>query len=150
MISLFKDERILTESNDGLITLTTHRICKEEPKKWGRSYNQNIMLEHITSTENYSISHLWLYLLAALCVIVGFILIQNENEAGIIGIFGGIVLVLIYYSSKKNLIIIGSPSTKMYIKVERMDKNKVLDFINKIEQAKNNRIASLNKSNLIN
>jgi hypothetical protein len=144
MLSLFPDEKILTQSNGGVVTLTTHRICYES-EEWGRSYNQNIMLEHITSSENYSSSQVWLLISAGICIVYAIISAQNRESQYIVpAIVIAVIFGIIYNSTKRNFVIISSPSTKMKIPVEGMKRDAVLGFINKIEQAKNNRVNSLN------
>jgi hypothetical protein len=145
MLQLFPDEHLLTESTDGGVTLTTHRIAYEY-KEWGRSYNQSIMLEHITSCENAYNSQVWLLILSGLCFVIGLIAATNNN----IQSFGMTTLIAIicaglYWITRSNVVIIASPSTKMLIKVNSMERDKVLDFINKVEQAKHRRVLSLNE-----
>jgi hypothetical protein len=145
MLQLFPDEHLLTESTDGGVTLTTHRIAYEY-KEWGRSYNQSIMLEHITSCENAYNSQVWLLILSGLCFVIGLIAATNNN----IQSFGMTTLIAIicaglYWITRSNVVIIASPSTKMLIKVNGMERDKVLDFINKVEQAKHRRVLSLNE-----
>jgi hypothetical protein len=139
MLTLFPDETIISKSTDGDVNLTTHRILYEY-KEWGKSYNQSIMLEHITSCENLYTSHMWALSLGIICIVAGFI-----TAAKIIGLAIGIILIAIYVNTKKNVIIISSPSTKMKIRVDGMKRELILDFINKIELAKNTRLLSVRR-----
>lgn len=148
MISLFPDEKIISESNDKSVVLTSHRICYEY-KSWNKSYNQSIMLEHITSCENYSRTRIIFLILGIIVICSPFILIGGFN--GHLGsqevamfIIVGIVFLLLYWFTRKNIIVIGSPSTKMNIRTTRMKRQKVLDFINLVEQTKHTRISSIN------
>ncbi len=144
MLPLFNDEQVVTQSNEGRVILTTHRICLEN-KEWGNSYNQNIMLEHVTSCENRYKSQVWLLILAGLCVVWGLLNASHRggSEFGMT-VLVGLVLAGVYWITRKNSVIISSPSTKMYINVTGMGRDRVLDFINKVEQTKHKRIASLN------
>ena len=144
MLQLFPDEQLLTQSTDGGVTLTTHRIAYEY-KEWGRSYNQSIMLEHITSCENSYNTQVWLLILSGLCFVGGLIAATNSNtEAFGMATIIAIICAVIYWLTRSNLVIIASPSTKMLIKVNGMKRDRVLEFINKVEQAKHKRILSLN------
>lgn len=143
MLQLFPDEQLITQSTDGGVTLTTHRIAYEY-KEWGRSYNQSIMLEHITSCENAYNTQVWLLVLGGICFVIALLAATNGNTQG----FGGATLIalvfaIIYWQTRSNLIIIASPSTKMVIKVNGMKRDRVLEFINKVEQAKHKRILTL-------
>ena len=144
MLQLFPDEQLLTQSTDGGVTLTTHRIAYEY-KEWGRSYNQSIMLEHITSCENAYNTQVWLLILGGLCFVGGLIAATNSNtEAFGMATLIAIVCTAIYWLTRSNLVIIASPSTKMLIKVNGMKRDRVLEFINKVEQAKHKRVLTLN------
>lgn len=141
MLSLFPDEKIVTQSSEGEVTLTTHRICYEY-KEWGRSYNQSIMLEHITSCENNNSTQIWILILGVLFIFGG--IFSGDNDVIMPFVALAVVCGLLYWFTRRNLVIVSSPSTKMQIKVVGMERTKVLDFINKIEQTKHQRISSLN------
>ncbi|MBS1510275.1 MAG: hypothetical protein JST86_05500 [Bacteroidetes bacterium] len=150
MLQLFPDEQLLTQSTDGGVTLTTHRIACEY-REWGRSYNQSIMLEHITSCENAYNSYVSLLILGGVCLVGGLIAAANNgtNAFGIASLLA-LTLFLVYWLTRSNVVIIASPSTRMRIKVDRMKRERVLEFINRVEQAKHRRILSLsNKPNII-
>jgi hypothetical protein len=140
MLQLFHDEQILTQSSEGAVTLTTHRICYEY-KDWGRSYNQSIMLEHITSCENYFSTYIILLVLAGIALIGGG---MGGGSFFATGLLVAIALGALYLATRKNFIIIASPSTQMKIKVTGMKRGDVLEFINKVEHAKHKRVLSLN------
>lgn len=146
-MTLFTDEKIITKSNNNQVILTSHRICYEY-KEWGRAYNQSIMLEHITSCENHNLKNKSLVILAIVFAIIGFICISN-NEDDAFGIFSliAIGLTILYWLTRKNFIIIGSPSTKMSINVKGMSREKVLSFINDVEQTKHQRLLTINSRN---
>ena len=143
MLSLFPDEKILTRSNDDIIVLTTHRICYES-KQFNRAYNQSIMLEHITSCENSNTNQNWLLVVAAILVVLSISEYNNHNpQAGNMGIFGAVLCGIVYYFSRRNLIVIASPSTKMRIPATGMSREQVLAFINRVEQAKYKRLEAM-------
>ena len=138
MLSLFEGEKIVTQSNDESVTLTTHRILYNN-YSWGNSYNQNIGLEHITSCENRHISYVLLLVLAVGSIVAGF---SNGEFVG--AILASITFLLIFKFTKRNILIISSPSTKISI-VAKMNKEKVLEFIDLIEETKFRRINNLKK-----
>lgn len=144
MIKLFEGEKIVSQSNEDSVILTTHRICYEY-STWGNSYNQNIPLEHITSCENKATSFIILYILAVGSLLIGLGLGIDDLSSGVAGFVAFVFLIAIYRKTKKNLIIIASPSTKMQINVVGMEKEKILDFIDMIEETKYTRVRALNK-----
>lgn len=144
MLSLFPEEEIVTQSAEGSVTLTTHRLCYEY-KDWGRSYNQNIMLEHITSCENYYSTQVWMLVLAIISLLISIVAgFQQEGPTFSGAMIIALILGLLYMITKRNFVIIASPSTKMMINMTGMKREKVLKFINKVEHTKNKRIISVN------
>src|SRR5258708_1905356 len=79
MQPLFSDEQIITKSDSDIVVLTSHRIFKEE-KDFGASYNQSIMLEHITSCENKYVTQMWLLILGILLTLVTIFCAGNEEN----------------------------------------------------------------------
>lgn len=145
MLILFPDEQIITESSEGIVVLTTHRICYTN-SSWSKSYNQSIMLEHITSCETFYSAQIWLLLLSGASFIGCFFGdIYNSSFNLIIAISVAFLSLMLYYSSRRSLIRISSPSTNMEINVKNMHKETVLNFINKVEQAKHKRVMSMSK-----
>ncbi len=144
MLSLFPDENIVTQSSDGSVTLTTHRICYEY-KALGQSYNQSIMLEHITSCENYFNSSIIALIIGCAALLLGFFAASN-NQGSVAATMIALTVACggIYWLSRKSFIVIASPSTKMMIRTKGMRKDLVLAFINKVEQTKHARLLKLN------
>jgi len=141
MLQLFPDEELLVNSSNGEVTLTTHRIAYEY-RDFGRSYNQSIMLEHITSCENVVHSKVGFLIGGAIgAVWTIYSLGQGTSEAISIGLIVTIACGILYLLSKSNVIIISSPSTRMIIKINGMSRERVMEFINKVEQAKYKRIS---------
>lgn len=142
MITLFEGEKIVSQSEHRLVelTLTTHRICYEY-SVWGYSYYQNIPLEHITSYENKYASQIGFAILSVLCPIFGFSI--GKEISIIMGLVLLIFFAIIYIITRRNNIIVGSPSTQMKIDVKGMEKEKILEFINLIEETKHHRIKVL-------
>lgn len=144
MLNLFPEEEIVTQSSEGSVTLTTHRLCYEY-RDWGRAYNQNIMLEHITSCENYYSSQIWLLVLAVISFLISIGAgLSQQGPAFGTAVLAAAILGFLYWISRSNYVVIASPSTKMRINMARMKREKVLQFINNVEQTKNKRLISLN------
>ena len=147
MLDLFPDEKIITQSNGGIVTLTSHRICYEQ-KEWSQSYNQNIMLEHITSCENKSTSNVWILIIGTISIIIAFASTNPKDAISFVFILA-LLSFLLYRASRRSEIIISSPSTKMKINVKEMRREQVLNFINMVEQTKHRRIISLNNRSIV-
>ena len=144
MPKLFPEETIISTLKEETVTLTSHRICYENIRL-GSSYNQSIMLEHITSCENYSVNKYWLLIMAGVVTIYG-IMKQNDGTENALkySLIIALILLVAFWITRHSLIVIGSPSTRMYVNVTGLNREDVLDFIDDIEQTKNKRLVSLN------
>lgn len=144
MLTLFPDEKVVSQSSDKSVILTSHRLCYEY-REWGRSYNQNIMLEHITSCENFSKKQYTLLLIGAFLCIIGVAqALDNNMVLAAPAIAAGLIFIFFYWRTQSSMITIASPSTRMNINVTGMRRESVLNFINTIEQTKHQRLMSLN------
>ncbi len=142
MITLFPNERLISQSTDGNMNLTTHRISYEH-KSWGQFYNQSILLEDIISCENKDRDRTlsWLITLGVLFIVMAFII-----PAKIAGILLGIICFALYRVIEKDIIVISSPCIKIKIIVTGMRRQKIIELVDKIEQAKNERLISMKKT----
>lgn len=139
MMTLFPDEIILVTTPNDVVSLTSHRICYNK-NDGGIINTTSIMLEQISSCSSEITKPLWMYYLAILLVAVGFLTLA---KGGVILIFLGIIMVIIYRISKKCKIIIGSSSGKIELNITGMENDLVKSFINKIEHAKHERVSKL-------
>jgi hypothetical protein len=144
MLTLFPGESIVSQSNGDAVVLTTHRICYEQ-KEWGKSYNQHIMLEHITSSEVHATS-VMLFLVASIgCFLYAVLAGMNSSDLFSGAFLAGLVFGGLYWFTRKKQIVIGSPSTKMHINVSGMKKEMISHFVMMLEHTKNNRLIELSK-----
>lgn len=104
MLTLFPDEKIVSQSDDNSVTLTTHRICYEY-REFGRSYNQNVMLEHITSCESVANSSIGLLIFTIICTVILLITLINNASDEAKGVFFilGIIGLIFWGLSKKKI-----------------------------------------------
>lgn len=136
MLTFLPGEHIITSSDGNKVILTSHRICYKD-KQWGRSYSQSIMLEHVTSCEAHYVAQYGLLIIAAVFLTGGLLGgINGSPEALSIGFLLALMLCILYLATRQNLIIIGSPSTKMRINVNGMKREAALAFIDQVESAK--------------
>jgi hypothetical protein len=143
---LIPGESILQYSDSGLITLTTHRIrCQNSV--WGESNFISIMLEKISSVEVVGNSYPMLLIAGILIGIVGLFITFNQqegNEGAILAIVIGLVFIIAYFVTKKTICIISSDGgNKMVFRTEGMNIESLIDMVDKIELAKNNRTSQI-------
>ncbi|KAB1064735.1 hypothetical protein [Salibacter halophilus] len=114
------NEKLITESNNKQIRLTTHRLRYHETPKRNSNFT-SIMLDKISSIElTYYKSNVWL-------LIIGIITIP---------VLIGIVLIIIYYKSKRHVVSITPDGGKPIIfETKGMKRNFLESFIDKVEAA---------------
>lgn len=114
-----ENEKLISESDNKQIRLTTHRLRYHDAP----SRNSNvisIMLDKISSIELKYESNIWL-------LIIGIITIP---------VIIGIILLIIYFVSKKHTVIITPDGGKPIIfEIKGMKRDYLEDFINKVEGA---------------
>lgn len=141
MTQLFSDEEIITQSSDGSVILTTHRICYEY-KKRKRIYNQNIKLEDVISCKNHFSSQIVFLIFAGISLLGGIVGILDNDIHILRTLIVTSIFIVLYLMTRLRYIVITSTDEKMKIRVVGMKKQQITDFINKIELAKRKRLLS--------
>lgn len=137
---LLDGESILTQSDQNIVTLTNKRV-RYESKEFGKAHISEILLENIGSVSAHYSSNVFYLILGSLLMLVGlFFLMSTSNEddtaIGIGMAIFGLILILLYFSSRKYLLTIYSKGEgKINFEAKGLNMEAVLDFINKIAKA---------------
>jgi hypothetical protein len=139
-MQLLSDEEILVSSNENRVVLTNLRI-QRSTKDWGRSHQITIFLENISSIEMLYRSNPLLLVLTGFFFLVGLMTSSAgyENDATLR--FGGFILSIIFlglwfYSKSRLVTIASNRGSKLNFRVDGMKTPDVLEFIDKVMQAK--------------
>jgi len=139
-IDLFEGEEIITQSDSNIVTLTNLRV-RYTDSEYSRAHIVSILLEKISSIELHYSSKTY-YLIAGV-VAAGFgvvSMLKNLNDYGILIAIVGLILIGLYFSSRKYLITISSDGGgKINFQAKGMKKKSIVDFINKVENATDKR-----------
>jgi hypothetical protein len=149
MLTLFPGESVVSYTDGSGVTLTTHRISKQE-KEPGKSYHRDIMLEHITSCEEHTSLNGLLLILSLFAFFIAVTAGLERIRDAVAALIIGVALLLAYFLTRKKQITIASHDTKMNINVSTMSKSSIAAFADKVQQTKNNRIVELNQKNTTN
>jgi len=132
-------ERVLYESPSGHFKLTTHRVRYDRQDR-GSGKIKSIMLEEIASCAMTRLTHLWLLILAALCVFGGLIgSIQGGVVAFVAGALLGLLFALAYLLSGEQVVAIASAGTTIFLNTKSWSLAEVRELLDRIEAAKNAR-----------
>jgi len=145
-MNLFQGEQILTTTEDNIVVLTTHRIRSNNSYGWGQHSTTSIMLEKVSSIQLTYTSYPVLLLMAGILIIIAFVMKSQhvgENEM-FIPIMLAIVCLAIYFATRKHVCVIASDGgARISFATTNMKKEVLHNFIDKVEQAKCNRMLSL-------
>jgi hypothetical protein len=144
-MNLLSNESVLVRSNDDKIILTNLRIHMTS-RKWGKTYRITIFLEDISSIENVHKGNGFYLVLAIISFLLSIINIFNRDN--IPSIYGGIILggifLSLWLSTRGHQVTFssrgGSPLNFM---VDQMDDQQIEDFIQKVEEARLQRLKQL-------
>jgi hypothetical protein len=145
MISLFKNEKVITTTDSNIIILTTHRVRHTSRGSWGNRHKTSIMLEKISSIQATYISYPMLLVAGALLAFGGAMLNTRDGANGSGLLFGAAAILLIsYFVTRRQACIIASDGgAKIAFGTTNMDKELLSEFIDKVEGAKNDRTTQL-------
>lgn len=137
-MDLFEYEKVITESGNKEVILTTHRI-RHEVSNWGHTHMVSIPLEKISSIEVRYSSWLILLLAGMVSLLMGAFVAggdYNEQQAQALLIVG-VVLIVVYILTRKHVITISSDGgAKINFATKGMNREMVMKFIDKVEEAK--------------
>ena len=143
-MSKIVDEHTILEADTGGFTLTSHKV-RFHAEQGGHAKVTSIMLEHVTSCDIDKKSNPIL-LGIALFFLVGGIMVSVSSGPGggfILGLIVAIIFVLMYIFTRRQVLTISSPSSKIDLNTQHMPIKKVIETINHIEAAKNKRYQSI-------
>lgn len=137
-VKLLPGERVLIEDIDGMLILTTRRVRFSQRGR-GQSIFTSITLDAVASCGLTTVSYPRLLLLAILVILgaiwYGNMSNQNSGLASMIA-FVGVVLIGLYFSSRKGVLKIASAGDAITVKSKGISREKLIEFIETLEQAK--------------
>ncbi|MCC9167218.1 hypothetical protein [Pontibacter harenae] len=141
---LIENEQIITQSSEGVVTLTTHRI-RYATSGWGHAHITSIMLDSISSIQSHFKSIPLFIVLGVAAFIVGlFAEFNNESGGAIAGLAVGAVFTLLYFASRKHVVTVSSKGgAAISFLAKGMDQYEITKFIDQVEEAKNSRRAAV-------
>ncbi|NOQ26996.1 MAG: hypothetical protein GQ564_16670 [Bacteroidales bacterium] len=128
----FNDEKLVSEADNKLVTLTSHRIRMNTGNKI-----VSIMLSQVSSIEIHYVTNILYLIIAAIGAVGGIILTISEGDVSGL-IIGGVIAAIFYFAfvkTKKHTLSIESPSNKIEIMIKGMSHENILGFVNDVEQA---------------
>lgn len=139
-MDLMPGEKLLMESDNNELTLTTHRV-RFEGNRWGRGQVTSFMLESLTSCEITYATQPALLVIAALIAVY---FLSQANEISAMALLGGLgvagVFVAAYNFSRRQVVCLKSPSASIRVDTSGMSLEVAKRFIDAAERAKADRL----------
>jgi hypothetical protein len=138
---LLSGEKILLESDPKGLILTTHRV-QSEVKVFGGDEVISIMLDELASCAITRTSNPIPLILAALCLVIGFMVMTNSRGDATPLITWGIIALIffgVYYATRRQVIALASSGATIQRSIKGMTLQTAKQFINTVEAAKNER-----------
>jgi hypothetical protein len=133
-MDLLPGERTLSESSDGTVVLTSHRVRLDR----GTRQFVSIALEEVVSCGIGTHSYPVLLVLAAF-VWLGAFQFPGARVGTIpfvIGVLVGALIVLLYVLSRQQVIVIASAGESIRIRTRGMSRSTCVQFVDDLERAK--------------
>lgn len=147
-MNLLSNESVLVRSNDDKIILTNLRIHMTSTK-WGKTYQITIFLEDISSIENVHKGNGFYLILAIISFLLSMLnAYNNVNRENIPAIYGGIILggifLSLWLSTRGHQVTFASKGgSSLNFMVDQMNDQQIEDFIQKVQEARLQRIKQL-------
>lgn len=133
---LFPNEKIIQQSGNGLVTLTTHRV-RLSASSMGSADVLSIMLHRVSSISvRYSSKPFLLVLFVIGLIATGYFFSEDQEEMGMISLSLAAVGIAAYLFLRKHFVAIAScGGAPLMFHTSGMSKERILDFINEVEKA---------------
>lgn len=139
-MELLPQEKLLLESDNQTLKLTTHRV-RYEARAGGEMQIKSIMLEELASCAVTRSSQPILIVLAVVCLLIGGVVSAQNNQppAIIAGAVIGLIFVALYFGTRQQFLALASAGTTIRVNARGMKVETIRGFVDAIEGAKNDR-----------
>jgi hypothetical protein len=139
---LLPDEKILMQSEKGILTLTTHRIRKVT-RGGGRPEVVSLTLDAVAACELVTKTNPLVLVLALVMGVFGTGRFHENSAEAIVALLIAFALAALYYDLRTPILRISSPGNSIVVPTKGMPHETQVDFIDAVERAKLERIGKL-------
>ena len=139
--STFENEKVLSNTANGLVNLTTHRV-QLKSSTIGRVHIISILLNRVSSiSSNYRSKPIYLVISFLALAAGGYLYLDNSEDAALVPFAFSVIFFIAYFFSRKHRVSIASCGGDIIsFSTTGMSKDSVISFIDEVEAAiENNR-----------
>lgn len=130
---LLPEEQILTKSESSEVVLTNYRLRYSVDN----AELTSIMLDQISGVRILKQNKPWLIALAGLSLVAAAVFATEPDKSyPVIALIAAVVFILLYYATRAHVITVSSSSMSIVFQTKGMGSDKVLQFVNQIEDAR--------------
>ena len=139
-MKLFNGEEILSSTNGNIVVLTNYRVRSSNTVGWGAESTTSIMLDKISSIQVTQITYPILLVISCLLLVAAAVISNTTHGSVAIPIIIALVFTSAYFFFRKGVCVISSDGGgKIIFQTSNMSNGILLEFIDKVEEAKHER-----------
>ena len=140
-VKLLPEEKVLIEANDGILTLTTHRVRLDQ-RASGKSRLIGITLDAVASCGLVTRSLPLLLVVAGLIALFGFVQLTQRSgtDTGAVLLLVAAAFVAAYFFTRSSVLAVASAGETISVAVKGMSRDAIVDFVETLERAKLDRL----------
>ena len=137
-MQLLPGEQILIGNDNAPLCLTTLRV-RSSGRDWGKANIQQIFLEDICFVGMTMLSTPLLLVAAVAASVAGFVYLANQNIGGAVGLFSGLILLLAYFVSRRQVLTFASAGGRICVRANKMKYEHIVLCLDTVSLRKNDR-----------
>ncbi len=134
-MKLLPNEKMLVETNGGILTLTTHRV-RYDQKASGASQVIGITLDAVSSCGVVSKNHPILLVMALIAGGLGAFGLGQKGDIAYGLFLGAAVLIAAYFLTRSAVLAVSSAGQSIAVSAKGMKHEALVAFVDDVEQAK--------------
>lgn len=137
-LKLLPDERVLLQSTDGQLTLTTHRVRHDHSEGFGHSRVVGITLDSVASCGLVHVRFPVLLGLALVLAAIGLYLTLSDGSAaaGLFVLMSAGFATLLYFILGRAVLVVASAGERISVAAKGMTADALAEFVDALERAK--------------
>ncbi len=144
-MQLLPNEQIVLGTDSDPLCLTTLRI-RSSGRDWGKTSIRQIFLEDVCFVGMKMESMPLLLLASVASSVIGILSLANQNEGGAVGLVAGLLCLLAYFGSRRQVLTFASAGGSISIQASKMKYEHIVLCLDTLSTRKNDRYLRKNQT----